>query len=339
MPVSLQKTPAIGDLILGYRGAKVLFTAAKLDLFSRLDGKAAGARELARSLGTDIRATGIMLDSLCALGFLRKRGAGYANTPLSRKALVRGSPYSLLDNLCYQDDLWSAWSGLGSVLRKGRPDRSLRGWITSRTAFGRDYIRGMQNISREPARELAGRVACPPGAWMLDVGAGSGAYSAAFLRRNPSMTAVLLDLPSTLKHARAVLAEQPEDVRRRIRLRPGDYHTAPFGRGSMDLVLLSHVTHDEGEADNLRLLRKARQALRPGGRVVIHDFMLRPDRTGPLFGALFSVHMLTYTRKGRVYTTEEYRQWLEGLGFAGIRCMDIAKGATNGTQAMVGVKR
>ena len=60
--------------------------------------------------------------------------------------------------------------------------------------------------------------------------------------------------------------------------------------------------------ENLDLLRRCREALAPGGRVVVQDFILEPDKTSPRFAALFAS-----------YSEPEYAAWLGEAGFQEIR--------------------
>jgi 3-hydroxy-5-methyl-1-naphthoate 3-O-methyltransferase len=209
--------------------------------------------------------------------------------------------------------------------------------LAKNPAFTREYIRGMADISRKPAAELAAALDLRNTRAMLDAGGGPGVYVQAILDRAPAgAKAVLLDLPPTLELAKENLASSP--FRDRIELRPGNYHEADFGAETFDLVLFSHVTHDEGEAANEALIRKAVRALRPGGQVVVHDFMLDTDRTSPLFGTLFSLHMLVYTQQGRTYSAEEYRSWMAANGLGNLRQVDICPSSPNATKALIGTK-
>lgn len=321
------------DEILGYRKAKVLMVAAYLELFARLESPRTAA-ELARALRKDARALEILLDALAAMGYLRKSGGRYRNSPLASRHLVPGRPGYLGDNLKYQEIIWDAWSELRECLQRGGAVRPLAYWLTKHPRFTDEYIRGMSNIARRPAEEIAAAVG--PVARVLDVGAGPGSYSLAFLRANPGASAVLLDLPSTLKVTRRLLSAHPES--RRVTLRAGDYTRDRFGEGEFDLVLLSHITHDESPATNRLMIEKAWRALAPGGRVVIHDFMLDDSRLSPVFGALFSVHMLTYTSGGRTYTAREYASWLRQAGFSRLSRRKIANKSRNATEILVGVK-
>ena len=327
----------IGELVVGYRKAKILFTAASMNLFGLTRGPVTESG-VARVLKSDPRSTGVFLDSLVAMGYLKKKNGRYRNMPLADRFLVPGKKEYLGHNLQYQDIIWDAWSRLGQVIKSGVPPVALGKLLSGRSKFLEEYIKGMSEIARKPAREIAGLLDLSGAAEMLDVGGGPGTYSIAFLGRNPApgAKATILDLPETLKVTRKIVACQR--LHNRVTLKPGNYHTAAFGKERYDLVLFSHVTHDEGPRDNLRLLKKAFAALRKGGQVVIHDFMLNGDKTAPLFSALFSVHMLVYTKNGRVYSCGEYSSWLKKAGFRAIKEHQICSRTENPSRILVAVK-
>jgi ubiquinone/menaquinone biosynthesis C-methylase UbiE len=324
------------DEIMGYRKAKILMVAAYLDCFTPLESPLT-AEALAKRLTLDARATEILLDALTAIGYLHKRGRLYSNAPISSLYLVRGRPGYMGDNLKYQEMIWDAWGDLRHSIGKGGAVRPLEYWLLRHKGFTQEYIRGMDNIARGPAAEIAAFLRPDAGNRMLDVGAGPGTYSLAFLRACPSMSATLLDLPSTLKVTRKMLSEFPA-LAARTRLKAGDYRTASFGKAEYDLVLLSHITHDESPEVNRRLIEESVRALKPGGRIVIHDFMLDAGRVQPVFGALFSVHMLAYTEGGRTYTGAEYEKWLRAAGLKRLTRRRIAVRSRNSSQIIIGVK-
>ena len=86
-----------------------------------------------------------------------------------------------------------------------------------------------------------------------------------------------------------------------------------------DLVFLSAICHMLSEEENRDLFRRALAALAPGGRVVVQDFILDADKTGPKFAALFSLNMLVGTRAGASYSEPEYAAWLAEAGFQDVR--------------------
>ena len=326
----------IAELICGYRKAKILFVAASMDLFSRTSGGNRTAEELCRIMRTDLRSTSIFLNALVSMGFLKRKGNLYANAPLAEKFLIPGRKEYIGNNLCYQDIIWEAWSDLGNVIKDGKTAFPLRSLLKERKGFLDGYIKGMANIASKPAAEIAARLDLSGAKSMLDVGGGPGTYTAAFLNKEKELKGTILDLPETLKVTRSVFARHP--LADRVSFQAGDYHKAPFGNGNYDLVLLSNVTHDEGPEENLNLLRKAFAASRKGGQTVIHDFMLNPDMSSPEFAALFSVHMLVYTNKGRVYSSREYRSWLKTAGFRDIKEWDVCPGSDNPSRVVAGRK-
>lgn len=331
--------PGVHDivrLVESYRAARVLTTACSLGVFDAFGGRARDAQAVAARLGTEARATEVLLDALASLGFVCKRGGRYANARVSDRLLRRDSPAAVRSNLRYQELLSPAWSRLPDVIRTGAPAVALDRLLAGVSEFTCEYIQGMADISRGPARELAAAVGLSGVRESLDLGGGPGVYAETFANAEPGLRVTLLDLPPILRITRRLLAASA--CRDRVRLVAGDYHAARLRRRSYDLVLMSHITHDEGEDDNRRLLARAFAALRPGGRVVIHDFMLDRGRTRPRYGALFAVHMLVYTRRGRAYSADEYRAWMREAGFARLRTFDIAASSINATRAIVGRK-
>ena len=66
------------DFSRSFQPACVLTAAATLDVFSPLHTKPMTAGKLACELGTDLRATTILLDALVALEFLSKKSEEYS---------------------------------------------------------------------------------------------------------------------------------------------------------------------------------------------------------------------------------------------------------------------
>lgn len=327
---------ALLELVVDYRRAMSVFAAAKLEVFGELERPRSSA-ELARRRGLDPRGAEILLDALAASGFVKKTAGRYRNAPAASRFLVPNRPGYFGDNLKFQEMIWDAWGGLAGAVKRGRGARPLSHWIRRRKGFAREYVLAMENLARRSAGRVAELLSDAPAGSFLDVGSGPGAYSAALLERDPEASATLLDLPEGLELAREILARRPA-LENRVHFRAGDYRRVSFGRGRHGLVLMSHITHDESPQTNRRLFRKAYDALSPGGRVAVHDFTVEPERAAPEFGALFAVHMLTYTTGGRTYTTQEYAGWMKEAGFGSIRDHEIDPGAANGSRLIVGAR-
>lgn len=328
----------IGKMILDYRAAKILFVAVYHDFFSSISHGCETAVELSKKHKTNPRATEILLDALTALGFLQKQNGHYSCDPEKTSCLIDSQTHPMANNVRFQELIGDAWADLRNVVSSGKVRKSLLPRLSEETPFTREYIRGMKNIAMQPAKEIAELFSSASAKRLLDVGAGPGTYSLALLEKTPSLHADLLDLPTTLSVTQELLAEYPDSLSKRAHCKEGNYHTADFGLGLYDLVLMSHITHDEGEEEVQRLFEKAHASLRPGGRIIIHDFVVSEDRTEPIFDAVFAVHMLVYTEKGRVYTQKEYTSWLQKAGFHEILANPINTDSLNRTMAISGIR-
>jgi hypothetical protein len=75
----------------GFRASRVILTANNYAIFEHLKTPKT-SNWLARKIGTDGRATEILLDAVAALGLLRKTKETYHNAALANKFLLKESP-------------------------------------------------------------------------------------------------------------------------------------------------------------------------------------------------------------------------------------------------------
>ena len=304
----------LAQSIRGFQESRVILTALELDLFSAI-GSGATAAQTAAVAGTEARATEMLLHALASLELVRKEGAVFHNAPVAARFLAAGSPDSARMAMLHTARLWHRWSGLTECVRTGTATPEERG------AEGTEaFIAAMHNNARQRAVPLAGAVAAGASR-MLDVGGGSGAYAIAFAQANPQLRAEVFDQPAVLAIAERHIREA--GLEDRVSTRVGDLRTDEFG-GGYDLVLISAICHMLSEEENRDLLARACRALAPAGRIVIQDFLLRADKTGPRAAALFSLNMLVNTRSGASYSEDEYTRWLREAGFGEVRRVPMA---------------
>ena len=166
------------------------------------------------------------------------------------------------------------------------------------------FIGAMHAIARPLAPRIVALVEPAGARRLLDVGGGSGSYTLAFLEASPEMRATIFDLPPVIEMARERV--DAAGMLERITLAPGDYRKDPLP-GGHDLAFVSAIIHQNSPAENVMMFRKIFAALSPGGRIVVRDHVLSPDRTEPRSGALFAVNMLVGTEAGNSYTEVEIR--------------------------------
>ena len=114
----------------------------------------------------------------------------------------------------------------------------------------------------------------------------------------------------------------------RFKTLDGDFHTTDFGAARYDHAIYSHIAHQEAPADNVTIFRKFRTALKPGGTLVINDFILDDDRTGHPFAMMFASQMLVVSKDGFTYRQADYRSWLTEAGFTSVEIVSTPTPAT-----------
>lgn len=311
----------IMELASGFMRSRAFLTACELDLFTAVGGRERTSAEVAADLQADARATDRLMNALCVMGVLEKSGERFRNAAVAREFLVRDAP-EYMDGLMHWVHLWESWSALTAAVRGAGgvsgPSVNERGeeWL-------RSFIAAMHWRASRHAPSVVEALDLTGVSRVLDVGGGSGAYAMAFVRAKPALAATVFDLPNVLPlTAQYVRRAGLQD---RVALVAGDYDTDGLGCG-FDLVFLSAIIHSNAPQANRALLRKGVAALNPGGQLVVQDFIVDEDRTGPPFGVLFALNMLVGTRAGDTYTESEVRHWMEDAGLDGIARVDTAFG-------------
>lgn len=300
-----------------FQASRAFLTAVELDLFTAV-GDGATTGDAAERMGTAHRATETLLNALTAIGLLVKKGETYFNGPDTDRFLRRGLPDDARATVMNRVHMWDTWSTLTESVREGSPLRASP--VNSGPSATQAFIAATHRIANLAAPAIVASLDLEGVDHLLDVGGGSGAYTVAFLKAFPGARATLMDLPSVIRVATRHVREA--GMQERITLRGGDFMVDPLG-SDFDLVLLSYVMHLNPPEDNRRLVAKAFAALRPGGRIVINDYVLNHDKTLPRAAALYGLNMLVSTHGGSVYSFDEHAEWLGNAGFDGARRVSL----------------
>ncbi|OGP26589.1 MAG: hypothetical protein A2X91_02175 [Deltaproteobacteria bacterium GWB2_65_81] len=289
-----------------YQRAMILFAGLNLGVFRGLSTGGCDASALARRIGADPGKLSVLLDALTALGLVVKRGKSYRNARPARDLLLPG-PRSMESILLHHLDGWGEWGRLSDAVRAGRTPRG-----GAEGSWQENFIRGMEEIARERAAVVAGRILLRRGDRVLDLGGGPGTYAVAFADACPGAEITVFDTQATLRVARKILRER--GAAERVRLVEGDFLADPLG-GPYDFAWISQILHAYSGTDCVKLLRRARSALAPGGRVAVQEFLLAEGKTSPPGPVFFSVHMVAVTGGGRAYTSREIAAMMKAAGF------------------------
>lgn len=296
-----------------FRESRILLSAVELDVFTAV-GEGSTTEDVAHKLKTDPRATETLLNALVAVGALTKDQARFHNTPDTARFLVAGSPDYMRPALMHTVNMWDAWDTLTDCLRAGTAVRS-PGVEAKDQQWTENFIAAMHRGAQTTARRLVAAVGASGVKRLLDIGGGSGAYSIEFAKANQKLHAEVFDLAEVVPIAQRYIQET--GLTDRVTTKVGDLTNDEFG-GDYDLILLSAICHMLSPEENQDLFRRCYRATAPGGRIVIRDFILEPNKTAPRSAAIFGLHMLVATRGGATYTEGEYRDWLQASGFDGV---------------------
>ena len=328
------------EMARGFMQSRVLLTALELDLFTAV-GDGITLRDAANTLNVSERGIGALLHALVSLGLLTKEGSLFRNTAESARYFVQGSRDNHRNGLLHTANLWHRWSNLTDIVRRGTPaERDTRRDST------KHFIAGMERNAKLRAPLVVKSIGAEGVKRVLDLGGGSGAYSIAFAKAAPQAKIDILDLPAVVPLTADYLKNA--GVESQVSVRTGDMLTDNYGTG-YDLVMLNAICHMFSPEQNATLFRKAAPktfASEPvvadlnrdgvpeivfgtysleknGGRLVVQDFILYPEKTGPSFAALFSINMLIGTEGGAAYNEPEYTRWLLAAGFKNVQRVNL----------------
>jgi SAM-dependent methyltransferase len=296
---------------------RILHSAAELDLFTLLSMAPMSAREVAGRISGDERALSMVMDALAAMGLLIKQGQEYQCESSVSQLLSKNSPQTVLPMVLHMASLQKRWARLTDIA-KGLGDAGEEFDFTRDAEELRAFIGAMHAIGAPLAKQIVTAVEAGSSRALLDVGCGSGTYSIAFLRAVPEMRATLFDLPDVIEMARERMMK--EGLLDRATLVAGSFYHQEFPAGH-DLALISAIIHSNSPEGNLDLYRKTFRALNPGGRILVRDHVMSPDRAYPREGAVFAINMLVGTPGGSCYTFEEIASGLSQAGFTRIRLL------------------
>lgn len=286
-----------------------LHAGVKLGIFSLLNDRRLTAKDIAKKIAADERATFLLLNALSAMGLIIKENGHFANTPQAAALLVKDSPQYLGYIIMHHHHLMDGWAQLNEVVKIGGPvETRSHGEETERESF----LLGMFNLAMGNAATLANIIDLKNRQKLLDLGGGPGTHAIHFCQANPDLQAVIFDRLTTEPFARQTVKKF--GLEKRIDFLAGDFNRDPIPGGPYDAAWLSQILHSNSQADCQRLIQKTVASLNPGGLIMIHEFMLEDSLDSPLFPALFSLNMLINNGVGRSYSEGELTAMLEEAG-------------------------
>lgn len=296
---------SIFDLVIAPWKTAVLNTAIRLKIFTVLSDRQMGAKELATQTNADEIALQTVLNALVCMGLLQFERGKYQNSRLSRIYFIEDEPHFVGDFIQLLSNESSKLNKLFSIVSE---DKEIS---YDSTESHRTFIKAMNNMGMlGEADALINCVNLNTCQNMIDAGGGSGIYSIAFCQKYPELKSKILDSHDTLTVTRAYISKN--EMNERIELQECDITKDKLGE-NIDTVLLSDVTYDENEAEEILL--NVWRCLRAKGQLIIRGYYFDHQNSNPLFGALFMVNQLVINSDRKILTLHALKEVIVKTGY------------------------
>ena len=272
---------ALLDLIQGSVITQAISVAAKLGVADVLADGPLPAEEIAKRVGSDSEATYRLLRTLsgCSVFALRADGR-FELTPMG-DALREGAPDSMrgIAMLMGHPLLWEEWAHLIESVRTGEANMpKLRGmgayeFLMSNPAYAAEFFQGMGSMSDSETDPVLAAYDFSSFGTIVDVVGGRGRLLAGILAGATKARGILYDNEVATADAPATI--EAAGVADRVTIENGShFDKLPAGA---DAYVLKHILHDFPEQACLQLLQNVREAIAPGGRMLVIEYVLEEN--------------------------------------------------------------
>lgn len=308
--LNLAPAPAL-DMFSNF-AFRFLLAAIRLNVFDTLEQQAMTSVQLAQYLRLDPRGTAILLECLVSLGYIRRRGEKYSNTPMTKRWLTgeENNISPLLEAMGIVIDNFLPLTE--QALTNGTPPVPFYEYLEQHPDLASIFQKGMAASSTIAAKDLADIITVPRNSRLLDVGGGHGRYSIELCQRHSTLTATIVDLEQSLDCSRSAIRNL--NLEHRIHTFPANFLVDELPK-HFDIALLLNVLHVNKPEDNEMLLRKMADVLRPGGTIYIVE---QNTASSPIAAATSHLLSLAFfeTTGGQVYPVDTISRWLTDAGFS-----------------------
>ena len=309
----------VNEMSRNFWNSALLRAGIKLNVFSLLQNQALSGDEVAQTCGANRRYMEAFLEACTALGLLDKEGDRYTDSAQAAAFLVPGKPTYVGDLVLHITNYWHTWGKLDQLVREGRSELPFENGFVDAPTYWTDYMLGQHNRATAGQNDcLVQSVQLEGRHKMLDLGGGAASYSIALCAANPQLRADVVDQVEPLEVAQPLV--QAAGLEDRITLVPGDFNTVDLAP-DYDVVLISGVVLIKSEADCRAVFRRALSALKPGGLVIVQDFM-RVDHSAArsFLDTMMDMYVVVAFDPGAGDRFgDEVAGWLEDEGFANTR--------------------
>jgi len=327
----------IMQLGLGFWGSRTLLSAVDLGLFTELAKQPLDADAIRDRFKLHPRSLLDFLDALVALRMLDRSDDGiYRNTPETDLFLDRAKPTYVggLLEMC-SVRLYRCWDDLTDALRTGQAGRESDAEDPFKTLYAtpeklETFLSAMTGLSLAAGIALAQKFPWENFKTFIDIGAAQGAVPVQLALSHPHLSGGSFDLPAVGPVFEKYVAKH--GLSDRLKFYPGNFFTDSMPKA--DVLIMGHILHDWNLEEKKTILRKAYDALPPGGALIVYEALIDDARRENAFGLLMSLNMLIETPGGFDYTGADCASWMHEVGFGDTRVEHL----TGPDSMVIGVK-
>lgn len=280
-PSALPPQAVLLDMLCGMMKTQAIHEAARLRIADLVKDGPRSTTDLAAVTGTDKTSLYRLLSTLASLDIFAEVQPDYfGQTPLSHllRPDVLGSMYdvTLIHGEQWQ---WHPWEAFSYSIQTGKTafdhlfGEDLWHYFASHPDMGAQFSKAMRGFSEQVDLPIAMGYDFSSLHTLVDIGGGYGSQLTAILRANPSLHGVLFDLPHVIEAARAHI--EASDIADRCTMVAGNVFE---GVPSADAYIMKQIIQDWDDNQCIHILSNCRQAMKPGGRVLVAEQVLLPGK-------------------------------------------------------------
>lgn len=298
-----------------YRQSAALMAAVELGLFTAVSEGAQDRSAVAHALRISELNADRLVTYCLGTGLLEQIDGRLANAADSERFLVQGRKEYAGGWMLFTKPDWNDWGTLGEYLRDTDEPVVLGAYAGWTVEDARKYHEATYAIGMGAGSRFVKLVDLSQRRKIIDIGGGSGAYCINAAKAHPRITAVVLDLPPVVEVAREFIAAN--GVTDRVEARACDFTKDTFPGGADVAIMASNQSLYGG--DYIReVVRKAFDALEPGGEMHFIGHLLNAERTGPAEPAQWALGQAIQHGTGHAHSAADIRRYFEAAGFTDI---------------------
>jgi SAM-dependent methyltransferase len=325
-------TVRLQNIAQSYGQSAALMAAVEVGLFTAISKGAGTYQELTEALGIHPTNAERLMVMLCAAGLLEKADGRHRNAADVERFLVQGKPAYMGPWITFTKPQWNEWGRLADHIRN--KNLKVMGAIeTFTTADARRYHNATYSIGMGAGRRFVRQVDLTSRKRIMDIGGGSGAYCIAAAKEHAGIHAVVLDLPMVCEVAREFIAENGVDDR--VEALPCDFTRDPFPANCDVAIMASNLPMYSREVI-ASVIKKAHDALLPGGEMHLIGETINDERTGPWGPAYWGLGQAVADSLGLAHSEADVTGYFRAAGFTDVSVHEFIPGSLSriaGTKA------